>query len=59
MKAQFAICGSISIESNGDDCIIRSVPHPSLFTTIPLKVIEAWALRKLREDTLQPAKAEK
>lgn len=55
MKSKAAICGSVSIEPNGDECVIRSVKFPDLFITIPLKVVEAWALRKLREETLQPA----
>lgn len=58
METQAAICGSVSIEPKGDECVIRSVKFPDVFTTLPLKVVEAWALRKLREETLQPAKAE-
>lgn len=46
--------GSVSIESTGGDVIIRSMRVKDAAVTIPAGALEAWCLRKLRDDIFRP-----
>lgn len=47
--------GAVKLEQSDNEVLIRSVKLPDLVVSIPLRTLEAWCLRKLREDALMPA----
>lgn len=48
--------GAVKLESRGENLKLTSAQHRGLSVTIPLRLLELWALRKMREEALQPAK---
>lgn len=55
MENELVACG-VRLRACGEELILQSVKHEGLAVTIPLKQLEAWALRRMREEALQPAK---
>lgn len=51
------VIASVWIEPAGDEIIIGSVRFPDVKINVPLRTLEAWCLRKLREEALQPDQA--
>jgi hypothetical protein len=53
-------CGNVKFEQrSADSILVRSVATPQLFIVVPVRVLETWGLRKLREDALVPARGKK
>jgi hypothetical protein len=50
--------GAVAFEAAGDAIVISSTKHPEVQVEIPARALEAWGLRKLREEALQPAAKE-
>jgi hypothetical protein len=50
--------GAVLIELDGDDVVLRSAKAHDLFVRLPKRILEAWCLRKLREELLQPASSD-
>lgn len=48
--------GAVTMEREGESVVIRSARQPQLSVSVPVKVLEAWALRKMRDEVLQPEK---
>jgi hypothetical protein len=54
------ICGNVKFEQrSADSILVRSVVTPQLFVVVPMRILETWGLRKLREDALVPARGKK
>jgi hypothetical protein len=49
--------GNVTVTVEGDECIVSHRTIPALKLRVPAKRVEAWFLRRLRDETLQPASA--
>lgn len=48
--------GAVRLEGKGETLKLTSTQHRGLSVIIPLRLLELWALRKMREEALQPEK---
>jgi hypothetical protein len=48
--------GAVLIERDGDEIIVRSSKLHDLLVKVPRRTLEAWCLRKLRDEALSPEK---
>jgi hypothetical protein len=55
MKQRLSV-GAVIAEKAGEDLRLISAKTPALIVLIPAKRFEAWALRQMREEALQPEK---
>lgn len=56
MKTHALDLGSVLVERDGDEVIVRSAKMHELLVRLPRRALEAWCLRKLRDEALQPSK---
>lgn len=56
MQSESIKVGSVTLSVKDGELVIEPVKVPGFHVCVPVKSLEAWALRKLRDEAFQPSR---